>query len=96
LGDDGAGFLSGGDKGAAGRDACQQCRDVGGGDDLQECVGGVVFQPPDLAGGVVEGQPFPGAELPNRSLVKPLLASRPVFCVKISLLSIEIFDISKK
>lgn len=54
-------------------DASQQSLDVGGGDDLQEGVGGVVFQPPDLAGSVVEGEALPGAELPNRPLVKPLL-----------------------
>lgn len=72
-GDDGAGFFAGGDEGVALRNTGQECRDVGWRDNLQEGVGGVVFQPPDLAGGVVEGEALPSAELPNRPLVKPFL-----------------------
>ncbi len=56
LGCEGAGFLAGGDERVARRDAGEEARDVGGGDDLQKGVGGVVFEATYLAGGVVEGQ----------------------------------------
>ena len=74
LGGEGAGFFACGDEGVAGRDAGQQGGDVGGGDDLQESVGGVVFEAAYLAGGVVEGQTFPGAKLPDSSFVEALLS----------------------
>ena len=56
LGGEGAGFFARGDEGVATGDAGQQGWDVRGGDDLQEGVGGVVFEAAYLAGGVVEGQ----------------------------------------
>ena len=73
LGDDAAGFFAGGDKGVALRNTGQEGGDVGGSDHLQEGVGGIVAETSDLGGSVVEGQAGLGAELPNRSLVKPLL-----------------------
>ena len=74
LGDDGAGFLAGGDQGVAKRNPCQQRRDVGGRNYFQECIGGIVLQTTNLTGGVVKCQTFPCAERPNGRLVKPLLA----------------------
>ena len=74
LGGEGAGFFARGDKVVAVGDAGQQGGDVGGGDDLEEGVGRVVFQPPNLAGGVVERQAGVGAELPDPGFVEALLA----------------------
>lgn len=67
------GFFAGGDEGVALRNTGQEGGDVGGGDDFQEGVGGIVAEAADFGGSVVEGQAGLGAELPNRSLVKPLL-----------------------
>ena len=74
LGGEGAGFFAGGDQRMTRWNAGQQGRDVRGGDDLQEGVGGVVFEAAYLAGGIVEGQAFPGAKLPDSSFVEALLA----------------------
>ncbi len=74
LGGEGAGFFARGDEGVAGRDAGQQGGDVRGGDDLQEGVGGVVFEAAYLAGGVVEGEAFPGAKVPDSSFVETFFA----------------------
>ena len=74
LGDDGAGLFAGGDKGVALRNTGQEGGDVGGGDDFEEGVGGVVLQAADFGGGVVEGEAGVGTEGANQSFVKPLLA----------------------
>ena len=74
LGDDGAGFFAGGDEGVAMGDAGQHGRDVRGGDDLQEGVGGVVFEAAYLACGVVEREAGVGAELPDPGFVETLFA----------------------
>ena len=68
------GLLAGGDQGVAVRDVGQQGGDVGGRNHFQEGVGGVVLQPPDFAGGVVEGQAFAGAEVPDPRFVKAFFA----------------------
>ena len=73
LGGEGAGFFARGDEGVAVGDAGQQGRDVRGGDDLQEGVGGVVFEAAHLAGGVVEREAGVGAELPDPGFVEALL-----------------------
>ena len=70
---EGAGFFAGGDEGVALRNTGQKGGDVGGGDDFQEGIGCIVAEAADFGGSVVEGQASLGAELPNRSLVKPLL-----------------------
>ena len=70
---EGAGFFAGGDEGVALRNTGQKGGDVGGGDDFQEGIGCIVAEAADFGGSVVEGQAGLGAELPNRSLVKPLL-----------------------
>ena len=74
LGGEGAGFLARGDEGVAVGDAGQQGRDVRGGDDLQEGVGGVVFEAAYLACGVVEREAGVGAELPDPGFVETLFA----------------------
>ena len=74
LGGEGAGFFARGDEGMAVGDAGQQGRDVRGGDDLQEGVGGVVFEAAYLAGGVVEREAGVGAELPDPGFVEAFLA----------------------
>ena len=74
LGDDGTGFFAGGDESVAGRDSGQESGNIGGGDDFEEGVGGVVLQAADFGGGVVEGEAGVGTEGANQSFVKPLLA----------------------
>ena len=74
LGGEGAGFFARGDEGVAMGDAGQHGRDVRGGDDLQEGVGGVVFEAAYLACGVVEREAGVGAELPDPGFVEALLA----------------------
>ncbi len=69
-GGEGGGFFAGGDEGAAGGDAAQQGPDVGGGDDFQEGVGGVVTQASDLGGGVVESEAPAGAEVADGGFVE--------------------------
>ena len=73
IGNYGAGFFAGSDQRAAIRNPGQQGGDVGGGNYLQESVGGVVFQAADLAGGVVEGQAFIGTESSDGGFVKPFI-----------------------
>ena len=73
LGSNAAGLLAGGDKGVARRDVSQQSRNVSGGNHLQEGVGGIVAEAPDLACCVVECQAGIGAKRAYRSLVEPFL-----------------------
>ena len=74
IGSEAGGLLAGGDERSAIRNLGQQGRDVGGGDYLQEGVGGIVLEPAHFGGGVVERQTFLFAEGPDGSLVKTLLA----------------------
>ena len=72
FGNDAGGLFSGSDEISAVWDAPEQSRDVGWRDHFQEGIGGVVFQAPDFAGGVVEGESLGGAKLPDQRFVKPL------------------------
>ena len=72
---DGAGFFAGGDEGVAVGDTGQQRGDVGGGDDFEEGVGGVVLEAADFGGGVIKRQTFPRGERSYSSFVEALFAN---------------------
>ena len=74
LGDDLGGFLASGHEGVAVGNLAEEGGDVRRGDDLEECVGGVVLQAADFAGGVVEGQAGFGAETADGGFVETFLA----------------------
>ena len=76
LGDDAAGFFTGGDEGVTFRDAGQQGGDVSGGDDLEKGVGSVVSKPPNFAGGIIERQAFARTKRPYRTLIKALFPNQ--------------------
>ena len=72
-GNDFSGLLASGDESTAEGDTGQKGRDVGGGDNLQEGVGGIVFKPTHLARGIVKGQTLDRTECADGRFVKPFL-----------------------
>ena len=74
LGHNLRGLFPGSDQRMARWNPCKQSRYVRGRNHLQEGIGGIIAQPPYLAGGVVERQPLACTERPNRCLIKPLFA----------------------
>ena len=73
MGNDSAGFFASGDQRAAVGDTGQKGRDVGGGDNLQEGIGGIVFEPTHLASRIVEGQSLGRTERADGRFIKPFL-----------------------
>ena len=64
--------MAGGDDGAAVRDALEEGGDVGGGDDFEEGVGGVVSETAHFARRVVEGEALIGTKGADGGLVEAL------------------------
>ena len=84
-GGEGGGFFAGGDEGVAAGDLAQEGGDVGGGDDFEEGVGGVVAQASYFTGGVVESEALLSAEGADGGFVEAflLLDAEVVFVVEV-------------